>query len=370
MQIQTHHELDRAVLVTPSARISILHATRQGENANLTPQKFHEEHIYTSSLGAGLSLTQKIFTRDATGLTRQLRPIDLLFMALLGSVFQLTAMTVQFPFYYGLSSGANLPLALAIIFVPFVILMLVYWAMGITMPRTGNDYVWVSRVTHPSLGFAWSALIMLSYFGLGFVGSMFSFTFGVSSMIGTIGFLYNNQGLISLGTFLSTNEGAAILAIVLLVIFALVALFGSRWVQRIIYISVVASLVALILYMVVLGTTSPTTFAAKWDAVFSNDLTYNGAMALATKNGWTTNPVLLSATLASLPFAFIFPLGGNGVTAVAGEIKNFRRAIPIALLASISIGLLTWAVTATITIHATGQAWMDATGYLYDNGLY
>ena len=98
-------------------------------------------------------MERKVFVRDATGLVREFGALDaLLFSSAM--VFALIFTTLQFAWFYGESGGANLPLSLVVAAVPFILLMIVYWIMAIVMPRTGNDYVWVGRIFHSSIGFA------------------------------------------------------------------------------------------------------------------------------------------------------------------------------------------------------------------------
>src|SRR5208337_1464095 len=102
-----------------------------------------------------------VFVRDATGLVKQFSSLDILLIAS-ALVFSLQAASVQFPWYAGFDPGADLRIALLIAAVPFVLLMLVYWAAGVVMPRSGSDYVWVGRLFGPQIGFAWSAYYLLA----------------------------------------------------------------------------------------------------------------------------------------------------------------------------------------------------------------
>jgi len=44
------------------------------------------------------------------------------------------------------NSGATLPLALVITGIRFILLMVIYLAIGVIMPSWGNEYVWVARI--------------------------------------------------------------------------------------------------------------------------------------------------------------------------------------------------------------------------------
>lgn len=68
---------------------------------------------------------QRVFVREATGLVKEFGSVDALLMAS-AAVFALVFTTLQFPWFYGFNPGANLPLALVLAAIPFLILMLCY----------------------------------------------------------------------------------------------------------------------------------------------------------------------------------------------------------------------------------------------------
>src|SRR5256885_5349488 len=92
------------------------------------------------------------FVRRSSGLVRDISTSHaligniLLFNLLIAAV---TIVTVPFTF-----PGANLPVAVLLGLIPSLLLATVYFLYGVAMPRSGGDYVYVSRTLHPSLGFA------------------------------------------------------------------------------------------------------------------------------------------------------------------------------------------------------------------------
>lgn len=306
------------------------------------------------------------FARKSSGLVREFGTVDTLLIAS-AAVFALTYAILQFPWYYGFNPGASLPLALLITAVPFVLLMVIYWAMGVIMPRTGNDYVWVARIIHPSVGFAWSFLYMFSVFATAYVGGTAAYASGISTALTVWGFLYNSQGLVSLGNALSTPMGGFGLSILITVCFAVLAIVGARAVRTFLYVAWALAVIGLFVIWGIVGSTNPVAFAAKWDSVLGTYSTYEGLVKLATQSGWSPPTITLAASLASAPFAALFLLGGNFANVVAGEVKNVKRAIPIALLLSLVIGIVIWSVTAQLTLSSFGENWMYALGYLWDN---
>jgi len=73
-----------------------------------------------------MTQTEKtFFARTSSGLVREFGTLDTLLIAS-AAVFALTYTILQFPWYYGFNPGANLPLALVLTGIPFVLLMLIY----------------------------------------------------------------------------------------------------------------------------------------------------------------------------------------------------------------------------------------------------
>jgi amino acid transporter len=146
-----------------------------------------------------------------------------------------------------------------------------------------------------------------------------------------------------------------------------VAMLGHRSIKIVLYLGWIFAIIGIVLTWGYLATTTPATFAARWDSILSNQATYNGIIQTAAKSGWTFTPFSFSATLVAVPLAVLFLLGGNFVNAVSGEVKNAKRTVPMALFLSLVLGIIFWWISSTLTLNATDPKWMSAIGYLYDN---
>src|SRR5208282_6422795 len=238
-------------------------------------------------------LQSKAFVRDATGLVREYGALDILLFAS-ALVFALVFSTVQFAWFYGNTGGANLPLTLLVATVPFIFLMIAYWAIGVVMPRTGNDYVWVGRIFHPSIGFAWSVLYMFAVFFVAYVGETAAFSYACSIALTTLGLTSNSQSLTSLGTFLGGSVGTFALGILFTVVFGIFAIFGSKLIKGLMYSSWIAALIGTILMWYILGSVTPATFASNWNTLLvpslGNNATYQALQSHAMAAGYTPAP--------------------------------------------------------------------------------
>jgi len=318
-------------------------------------------------------LESKVFVRNATGFVRDFGALDaLLFSSAM--VFALIFTTVQFPWFYGETGGTNLPLALVVGAVPFIFLMISYWVIAVAMPRTGNDYVWVGRIFHPAVGFAWGVLYMFIVLFVAFVGAgVAPFAFAFSACLTTLGLISNSASLTNLGTFFGGTAGTFELSILLTFLFAAFSIFGSRYIKGLMYGSWAGAIVGIALMWYILATTSTSTFISNWNALlvpsFGNNATYQALQSAGQSAGFTLAPPGFSSILLALPLASLFLLGGNYTNAFVGEIKDVKRSIPIALFLSLFFGIIYWSVTAALTLNTVGGAtWMGSVGYSYESG--
>ena len=110
---------------------------------------------------------QSVFVRNATGLVCTLGSRD----AFLTSIF---SMGFMWPILYLFTAGSvyqgvDLPITVWL-GLPLVLVMgYTYYLLSSTFPRSGGDYVWVSRIVHPAIGFMSNfavATILMSFIGI------------------------------------------------------------------------------------------------------------------------------------------------------------------------------------------------------------
>jgi len=316
-------------------------------------------------------LQTKQFIREATGLVREYGAIDTLLFASV-FVFALVFTITQFAWFYGNTLGAALPLSLLVAAVPFVFLMLSYWAIGVLMPRTGNDYVWVGRILHPSIGFTWGLLYVLIVFLAAFIGAGTGpLSFAISSVVSVAGLLSSSSSLSNLGNFLGGPTGTLELMILMTAIVAAFTIFGSRLVKAFLYTTWIFAIVGMLIMWYILSTTSNATFVSNWNALISggnSSYTYAGLQSAAATAAPFSYATGFGAIVAALPLAFLFLFGGNYANAFAGEIKNIKKALPIALFLSLFLGVGYWSLTSTLTLNTVGYNWITTVGHGWTSG--
>ncbi len=149
---------------------------------------------------------QQLFVRKSTGLVREASAFDAM---VFNAVFSApVGATLAWGVFFALSAfpGADLVTATLIslvINVPIVIMMAL---MASSMPRTGGDYVWVSRILSPPLatvsnfGAAFSAMIGATFWARYFP------VFALGPTLVTFGIFFHNNDLITWGDRFQTDH--------------------------------------------------------------------------------------------------------------------------------------------------------------------
>lgn len=283
-------------------------------------------------------------------------------------IFSILNTTLQFPWFFGFWPGADLVGALAFAMIPMGLLMVCYWAIALAMPRSGSDYVWFARTTHPAIGFSWSLVYWYMLMAVGPLTVCFTYGYTISAALVAWGTLYNAPGLVTFATWLASTDGSFAFALVLILIYSSFAILGHKAGKALLYSSWVIQIFALILMWYLLGTTDTAVFTAKWNTLMSQYTTYEGVFETAKSAGWVLAPISLGATLSSVTFTFMLQSGAaQGAGSISGEIRNVNRSIPVALLFSNVFAFIIWSLSALTEIHATGYDWLIALSWLWDN---
>lgn len=309
----------------------------------------------------------KVFAREATGLVRQLSAFDALGMSLsaMGLLFAFNVIVFSPAFY----PDAN-PIAIAL----FGLLLSlpsvgVYTLMSIAMPRTGGDYVWVSRITHPSAGFSINlalTLIPLAFVG---IGTPTAVQWATAEMFYDLGKIYNNQNYISIATYLQGSDPTFWIAIVLIFVAAAIVMANVKLATAIVrYFSILAFIIAVVFVATVLAAGN-STFIANFNALSGanyNDVitagqtagAYNGAPSMFSFSSLYAG----AATGALAYLGFYYPVY------FAGEVKQVRRTQIIAQVGGIIIFAIFTSIIVAVEYFGEGPSFANAMAALWASG--
>lgn len=311
----------------------------------------------------------KTFVRRASGLVREVSAIDVLaynmFIISLGySLFMF--------FYWVLYPGASLEWSIILTIVVSIFQGLVYALLAAAYPRSGGDYVYMTRILHPALGFvmSWNFWIWMVFY-VGLQSGMIGFQ-GLAPMLGGIGFVTGDATLISLGQWAGTPNAYFMIGTGAIIVYALLLISGMRNYfnfQKVLFAIAIASTAVM---MILLATTSHETFVARFNALakpYSNlEDTYSATIQTAVGKGFTASaPTSWIETV----FFFVWPWLAIGYcmlsASYSGEVKSVKKSQIFGMLGSAIITGIIFILLAFLGGRVFGYDFMGATAYLQFN---
>src|SRR2546427_43759 len=156
--------------------------------------------------------------------------------------------------------------------------------MMAAMPRSGFDYVFVSRVIHPLAGFSNSFAF---FFFQGTIGGVFFAYISqfISSYFNNLGLITGNAGYTNLANLLSQPNYVIILGSILNVIVTLITLGGLRIGKKAIIIAQAVGWIGLLVALGIIASNTPSSFAAAWDKYLGSQVPAANVVSLAQSQG-------------------------------------------------------------------------------------
>jgi amino acid transporter len=309
----------------------------------------------------------KVFARDATGLVRELSSRDVLILGIVG-ITPGVNMTLFYLYIAYLYPGANVPLAVLGAIPISLIFGAVYWLLSISMPRTGGDYVYGSRIVHPLWGFLPNWIYtFVNVTALGFYAATIGGSF-LAIFFATLGNFYNNATLLSWSVVASSVNGALVIALVAIWVSALINVMGMRTYAKAQLIMFIISMAGIVVLLAVLGVNSNQSFQAAFNQYASRyNTSYQGIINQAKSSGWTPQGFDVTQTMLALPF-ILLSLATVWPVIPAGEAKRPQRSMLYGTVVAIAIsGVILWA-TAALFYNVVGEEFSKAISYVGNCG--
>ena len=321
----------------------------------------------------------KMFLRNATGLIREVSLLDAFIMntfgmnIAVGAVFLFLQAPVFFP-------QGNMLLAVIIgtLLMAFTLLW-VYATFAAAMPRSGGDYVFVSRVIHPFFGWllGWSQGMWLIFFWIGF-NAWFALTFAVPVALSTIGAATGQSGWIALSNNLlssfpilgiTTQWWVLLIGLLINVGFAALLILGGqsfwRW-QKGFFLFAGGSIVLAFVLLLFDGGNIQNAWNAF--AAHNKGLAFSQVIPTAVKNGYTLpGGFSLTDTLLMLPWVFFVVGYAQGSAQIGGEVKRASRNQYLAMVGGVIVNGAMLALLVIAFMQAVGVQWIGSVGFLASN---
>lgn len=306
--------------------------------------------------GAGFSL----YTRKSTGLVREIS---------VGSAFAMNIAFLSFPYGFLLATlgpfsfpGSNIALVVLLAAVLVIFPIILYGSLGQVMPRSGGDYVFVSRIISPCVGFASSFNIQL-WFVIATAGLAASLApFGLGSAFGAIGVATGNTGMTHLATVVSSRTwqfwlGAGVLTATMLMIS-----FKLRSWLKVFNVLFGLVILGLLVMVYLLATHSRGSFQG---SLAHFGVSYSGILHAASKDGYAGGGVFsLKNTILATPLAASSFVFGIASTYYGGEIRQASRTMLKGLMYAVGAFAILYGVCLLLAERTLGQSFLGSATFL------
>jgi APA family basic amino acid/polyamine antiporter len=311
---------------------------------------------------------EKAFARKASGLVRGLSFTDAFGVGFMNQGLT-PSMWVMISLGLGVYTGGNLIIATLLSAVLCGIgFSLVWGILGGSMPRSGGEYIYNSRIIHPIIGIAES-------FGNAFVWIMWIYVLAPWTVDPGLVMLFQFLGMPEAADFLTQPIALFLIASLVNIAGLLFMVFGVKIFAKIQKVIMVLALLGTVLILLVFTFTSRDAFVQAWNGLAAEygSLDYNaflaGVKAAAQEVGdvipatWNWFDTLGVMVAGSWLFAYSYC-----ITFIAGEVKRPDKTIILANLSAILVPAFFMLWLAIVLYRTVGFEFLTATAWLDNMG--
>jgi amino acid transporter len=262
--------------------------------------------------------------------------------------------------------GVDMPIAV----IPGVVLMfipaLLYIWFSISMPRSGGEYIWGSRIISPAWGFAagWG----LSMVGLSWAGSCtyWAISYGFNMALRALaisqgGLAFASQPLWGTANFIDSQPVMLVLGTLLIISFMGIMWRGAKASMVLAWIGVAFGTIGSVAFWTgVLTSGGLPSFIARFNAM--SGTTYDAVLNAAKSGGWPVGQYLMSVSITGgITYVALNTLGTTYTANIIGEIKNVRKSAILAMLGALTLFLVYWWIDYYLDYYGfSGDFWAAA----------
>ncbi len=303
-----------------------------------------------------MAQSKELFVRNATGLVRELSPFDA-FNLVFSAVLIPVGISEALGFSPAVFAGANVAVSFIIAAILMVAFGAVYLYFTNLMPRSGGDYVWVSRTLNPGVGFVTNAA--LTFVFLTWVS--FNFTTMISYFGPAVFYLWGlPSGVI---TTMSQPGWEFGIATVLTILFTLLMITGVRRVARYMRWMFWLVWIGMGVWLVGMAMTPASAFQSRLAAATGHSAA--SIIAIAHHMGQTQGSgINWMMTLFAMVYAFQVYTGFQWTGYFAGEVKNVRKTAVTSIMGGLFVSAVLYTVGTLLVFHSTGYNLYNALAYI------
>jgi len=305
-----------------------------------------------ASPAAGAQAPGQIFSRESSGLVRIGSPWRMLLL----NVANVGVVYIMFTYWShpGVFPQSNLLVAIPVAAALALPFNLLYGMFASIMPRTGSEYVFLSRTFHPAIGFMASfAAAMSQCFWVG-IGGYWIAQFVLGPLFSSYGAVSGNETIASIGAWASEPTTWFIFGTVFIVVMAALNIRGLRAYLRFQDINWIIGAVTGILLLVIFLVATTTAFQTGFDryAAATGIPTYQGTLDLAKESGMPTG-MTIRDTLGIIPIIWLIAWAS---TYLGGEVRTptktqLRATVGGMLLYAGIAFVLFFAISRSVTVE-------------------
>ncbi len=308
---------------------------------------------------SGEKSNSTMFVRNATGLVRELTPFDafnMVFAAILipvGISQALNFGAASFP-------GANIALAVIIGAIVLMGFAAVYVLFTIAMPRSGGDYVWVSRSLSPFIGFVVN--VTLTFVFVNWVA--FNFTTMMTLFVPAAGYVMGWPD--SVANWFTQPHNQFIVATLLTAAFAALMILRTKFVAKFMRVLFILVWSGMIVWFIGLIVTPNSEFVKNFVAGTGTEPSVIASLA-ETAGFKVSSGVNIGMTLLAMLWAFQNLTGFEFTGYFAGELKSVRKTVVISVMGGLIVGALLYAIGSFLVYRTVGFDLFSNLSYLGTN---
>jgi amino acid transporter len=316
----------------------------------------------------------EVFARKASGLVRVMSPSS-------AFAYNVLTMGLIFPWTYlwgpFAAPGANIALGIAIAMLAQLVISSAYVWLASSMPRSGGDYVFQSRIFNGPVGFisVFSGFVIWILQWVALSGWLMA-VLALSPVLLSLGVTWDSTALIDAGKWFQEPRGILITSIVQALVAMGLLVSGFRNYVRLQRFMMVATLLAFAIMVVLFLATSQSEFQQKIDVYAAAVQGSNGFYDFLLNDVKSTGFQVAAGfsflgTLLIAPIAWTSLQWSTYSAEQGGEIKgagSLRHQLYMMVGATLFVGLLL-VLLAVVLQSTVGKSWLNAAGASYYGGV-
>lgn len=316
----------------------------------------------TTPQATGATVTAAPFVRKSSGLVKTGTPYR---MFLMNAAYNGLGTYMAFFYFYGAGAFPRGSLLLGVVIVAAmqIVFNLAYALLAIAYPRSGGEYIYISRILHPAIGFAVSFAAAVAQTFWVAVGGYWVSTLVLAPALTAYGGVTGSHAAITLGNWFAASSHAWLISALAIVLSAILLLRGMKAYYRYQAINWWVGWFCFALFIVLLGFSS--------HGAFVSGVNRYGLANQQLQNAYQVVLQAFHRARVATGFSLWQTLGITAVfTAVAatayigGEVRTPRRTQLIGMVGgSGSFAILT-VIVALLIAKTVGVDWNRAASWL------